>query len=77
MILFLFPISNRTVHSAAGKPIALLPIAKTSFLNADVCSVTFGLKKLPLTNFVLLKMEKLEGRMFPGREKETQRKNAH
>lgn len=32
-----------------AKLITLLPIAKASFLNADVCSVTFGLKKLPLT----------------------------
>lgn len=37
--------SNRIVHSASGKPITLLPTAETSFLNADVCSVTLGLKK--------------------------------
>lgn len=56
-----------------AKPIALLPIAKTSFLNADVCSVTFGLKKLPLTNSVLIR-GKLAGRMFPGRERERKKK---
>ena len=76
MILFLFPISNSILHSASGKPVTLLPTAETSFLNADVSSVTLGLKKNTSYYFVLIKGNLARG-MLSGRESKTQKKNAH
>lgn len=67
MILLLSPSLIGLYILLLAKPITLLPTAKTSFLNADVCSVTFGLKKITSYYFVLIRVGGLAGKMFAGR----------